>query len=142
MATKVVVHERAIQSLFNPGGGVNRFGTRVARETTMNARAFGLRRARTGTLAKSFSTSSRVTHNAVTFTCYSTAPHALHLEYGTRAQTGVVLYEEVVKGLRAPAAAGRYAAFIGARMRRVEGTPRTRFMSRALDKALAKHGLV
>lgn len=142
MATRVVVHERAIQGMFAPGGQINRFGSRVARDVTLNAKAFALRRARTGTLARSLNTSSRVSHNAVTFTCYSTAPHARHLEYGTRGQTGVVLYEDVVKGLRTPAAAGRYGAFIGARMRRVEGTPRTRFMTRALDKALVKHGLV
>jgi hypothetical protein len=142
MVTKVKVHERAIQSMFNPGGGVNRFGTRVARDTTLNAKAWALRRARTGNLAKSFSTSSRTTHNGCSFTVYSTADYAKHLEYGTRGQVGVILYKDVVKGVRSPLAARGYTSFIGAPMRRVEGSPRTRFMSRALDKALIKHGLV
>lgn len=140
MAVRVKVYERAIQGMFNPGGAINRFGTRVARDTTINAKAFALRRARTGNLAKSISTSSRVMRNECEFTIKA-APYARHLEYGTRPQTGVILYEDVARGLRSPAAAGRYTQFIGARMRRVEGTRPTRFMSRALDKALAKHGL-
>jgi hypothetical protein len=154
---RVEVHEKGIQSLFLPAGDVNKFGRqRVSADITREMREFALRNMRTGTLLKSFRSTSQVRRNAVRFTNYSTAPHALHLERGTRPQSGVILYEDVgvqgpggrliaggIVGGRGRAAANpRWHAWIGVPMRQVAGIRPRRFMSKALRSALRNNGLV
>lgn len=153
---RVQVHERGIQSLFLPGGGVNQFGRqRVSAEITRDMRAFAIEHMRTGRLLRSLRSDSQVRHNAVRFRNFSTVDHAMFLERGTSQQTNVVLYKDlgvirngqlvagaVVGGRGRAAANPRWHAYIGVFKRRVAGTRPTRFMSKALRAALRNNGLV
>lgn len=142
-SVKVRVNEAGIQSLFVPGGGVNRFGQRVSLTTTSNLRKFAIEHMRTGELLRSFRTRSQVSHNKVRFAVTSSAPQAIYLHSGTRPHAGGTLYANVLSGAKSRAAANpRWHKYIGARVKVVRGTRPTYFMSRALNQALRRHRLV
>lgn len=143
MSVRVRVHEGAIQSMFVPGGQIDRFGRqKVSASITRSVRTFAAQHARTGRLAGSFRTTSRVRKFEVEFSVYSTVDHARYLEEGTAGASGpVTLYADVLPAKSHPRAGG-YQKYIGAQVWSPRGTKATRFMSRALQEALHEHGLV
>jgi hypothetical protein len=140
--TRVHVNQAAIQSLFVPGGQIDRYGrTRISRGITDDIHSFTSKHRRTGELHASFRSRSETKKNGVTFTVYSTEPaKARYLEFGTKNQIGArVMYRGLPAG--APEA-GRFKWSIGRIVFNPAGTGAYHFMSKALDRVLRKHRLV
>ena len=144
MTVRTRVNQAGVQSMFAPGGDIYGFGRKVSITATTYARMWAVEHQRTGALAKSFSTSSQVRRNDVRWQLQSSEPHALFLERGTRPQAGKrILYQDVHYG-EAPRSRAfpRWQGFIGVYQNGVAGIRATRFMSAALRRAMARHGLV